>query len=239
VRKSLVEIKKFEDLFLISIQKFDISKKEVIDNGEYVMILIHFFTFICNVCYSSDNLKKSLGQQFSSIMDKLYKFIEIFDETNIFHTNLFESIISFLINITCEISFREKMINEKNFLKFIIRLIKNKIYDTCKVKDSLERGLSLLINLSFKDDLNSFYIEEELCLFLAENIKQNDTSINDLNKNEDKITFLIRVLMMISKLTKNEFFYFIKDKAFLKKMISLSNNQYYNKNTIIHDNVIR
>jgi len=172
-------------------------------------------------------------------MDKLYKFIEICDETNIFHTNLFESIISFLINITCEISFREKMINEKNFLMFIIRLIKNKIYDSCKIKDLLERGLSLLINLSFKDDLNSFYIEEGLCLFLSENIKQTDISIKDLNKNEDKITFLIRVLMMISKLTKNEFYYFLKDKAFLKKMISLSDTQYYNKNTIIHDNVIR
>lgn len=203
------------------------------------MILIHFFTFICNVCYSSDNLKKSLSQQFISIMEKLYKFTEICDESNIFHTNLFESIISFLINITCEISFREKMINEKKFLRFIITLMKNKIYDSCKVKDLLERGLSLLINLSYKDDLNSLYLDEGLGKFLLENIKMNDITINTLNKNDEKTTFLIRVLMMMSKLTKNEFLLFIKDNNFMKKMILLSDDVYYKKNTIIHDNVIR
>ena len=129
----MAEVRKFDELFLLSIEEFDISKKEIIDNGDYVIILIHFFTFICNVCYSSDNLKKSLSQQFSKIIEKLYKFIEICDEFNMFHTNLFESIVSFLINISCELTFREKMKNETRFLKFLIHIIRNKIYDGCKI----------------------------------------------------------------------------------------------------------
>ena len=107
-------------------------------------------------------------------MEKLYKFIEICDELNLFHTNLFESIISFLINISCEVSFREKMKNEKRFLKFLIKIIQNKIYDACKIKDLLERGVSLLINLSFKDDLNEFFLEEGLAKFLIDNINSNE-----------------------------------------------------------------
>jgi hypothetical protein len=239
VRKSLIEVRKFEDLFLTSIDQFDISKKEVIDNGECVMILIHFFTFICNVCYSSDNLKKSLGLQFPKIIGKLYKFIEICDENNLFHTNLFESVISFLINISCEISFREKMKEEKPFLRFLIKTIKSKIYEICKIKDLLERGISLLINLSYKDDLNEFYLEEGIGEFLISNIKFNDFSIEMINQKEDKSMFLIRVMMLLSKLTKNEMVKFIKDNIFLEKIILLSDKSFYDKNTLIHDNVIK
>ena len=96
-----------------------------------------------------------------------------------------------------------------------------------------------MINLSYKDDLNSFYLEEGLADFLIENIKKNDFSIELLNKKEDKCVFLTRILMMISKLTKNELFLFLKDKNFLEKLILLSESFYFEKNSIIHDNVIR
>jgi len=235
----MAEVRKFDELFLLSIEEFDISKKEIIDNGDYVIILIHFFTFICNVCYSSDNLKKSLSQQFSKIIEKLYKFIEICDEFNMFHTNLFESIVSFLINISCELTFREKMKNETRFLKFLIHIIRNKIYDGCKIKDLLERGVSLLINLGFKDDLNQFFLDEGMAKFLINNIKFNELSIESLNNKEDKEVFLLRILMMITKLTKVEVYTFLNDKQFLEKLVVFSNTEFYLKNTIIHDNIIR
>ena len=75
--------------------------------------------------------------------------------------------------------------------------------------------------------------------FLINNIKFNELSIESLNNKEDKEVFLLRILMMITKLTKVEVYTFLNDKQFLEKLVVFSNTEFYLKNTIIHDNIIR
>jgi hypothetical protein len=253
IRKTLTNMKNFKDLFLVSFLKFDISIKENIDNKDRVLILMNFFTFICNMCYSSVEIRTDIAENFSKIFEKINLFMKMFKLDSILNKNLLETILSFLGNMSCDTNFRNSLGKEDKFILFLLEQMKkitalgnfteeyekienyknkNKknnnnnnnnnndfniitYYENIKEYEHLiEKIICVLYNISFKDDLNLFFIENELHESLIYFInKVYKIFYEEKNKNYflskrksfftefDKIT-LVRVLMMISKLTK-------------------------------------
>ena len=294
VRKTLSQMKNFEKLFMASFNKFDISKKETTENKDVIIILMHFFTFICNICYSSPDIRKQIAQDFSKIMEKLNLFSKEFKLDNLLNKNLLETILSFLTNMCCENEFRIQLIKEESFLTFLIdqlksiRLLcsfteemvniessinnkksKNKdeikfaYFDNFKeYEDLFEKIICLLFNVSFKDELNLFFIDkglnEPLIFFIEkifgvfykeENRKYFKDSKIDFFKEFNQITFL-RVVMITGKVTKNLPVYsdlqlsnifnsLLKSSAFYQTIFDIMNIELYKINTKLIDNNIK
>jgi tetratricopeptide (TPR) repeat protein len=234
VRKSLSVAKNLDKLFLAALDQFNISKKEVINNSQSVITLMRLFTFVCNLNYSSNSVRENFVKLHKEIFDKIFKFIEIYDFTNSLNNNLLESILSFLINLSCDQTFRDLLEHHKNFLSFlIINLRKIKSFNVKKYEDVLERSLALLFNTSFKDNLNHYYIGEKLDLIFEEYVC-NCFDIVETNN----LQSLSRVLMLEVKLTKsgslrkNSFMYY-------KKIANITNLSFLKKNMKIIDNSIK
>ncbi len=295
VRKTLSQMKNFEKLFIASFMKFDISLKETTENKDAILILMHFFTFICNICYGSPDTRKQISEDFLIIFEKINLFIKEFKLDNILNKNLLETILSFLTNMSCENDFRIKLGKEEAFLTFLINQLKsigllckfteemicyenkankkskgNKEEDSRyayfdnfrEFEDLFEKIICLLFNVSFKDELNLFYIEkglhEPLIYFIEsiygvfykeENLKYFKSNKKDFFTEFKQIT-LLRVLMIINKVSKilngytdiqsslifNSFFHNKNFYLTIFDMIKLDN---YKKNTKITDNLIK
>jgi len=294
VRKTLSEMQNFEKLFMASFTKFDISKKENRENKDTIIILMHFFTFICNICYSSPAIRKQITQDFYIIIDKVNLFSKEFKLDNILNKNLLETILSFLTNLSCENDFRIKLVKEEAFIIFLINQLKsvcmlcsfteemvnietlltikkkkkNKkdcfaYFDNFKeFEDLFEKIICLLFNLSFKDELNLFYIKngihEPLIFFIDKIYGVFQKTENKNYFRESKKSFysefnqvtLLRVLMIIGKITKilpslkNEEFYdyfysFVNDSVFYNTIFDMINMDNYKSNQKIIDYLIK
>jgi tetratricopeptide (TPR) repeat protein len=243
VRKSLSEIKYISELFLTALNKYDISQQEIINDSNCTIILMRFFTLICNIAYTSSGVRTKISSQHMMLLDKINSFSKIFDFGNYLHTNLIESLISFLINLSCEESFRNILKQEKEFLKFIINQNLRKIItfsSNFKKYDELyEKCMSLLYNMNYKDDLNKFYFEEKLeeiiITFLTKVYKGLDM------QNHSEIS-LLRTLMLTVKLVKSEPDKFIvqENKDIFYKTISyMTNLNTLKRNSKLIDNLIK
>lgn len=294
VRKTLSQMKNFEKLFIASFTKFDISKKETTDDKDLIIILMHFFTFICNICYSSNDIRKEIAQDFSLIMEKVNSFAKVFKLDNILNKNLLETVLSFLTNMSCENEFRIKLIKEESFLTFLINQLKSisllcsftqemvsiesninnkksKNKDEARFayfenfkeyEDLFEKIICLLFNVSFKDELNYFYVEKGIndpliffmekifgVFYTEENKKYFLNNKKDYFKEFNQLT-LLRVLMIIGKVTKNSSIYtdiqlstiynsFIKNVTFYQIIFETMNLDFYKINSKIIDNNIK
>lgn len=298
VRKTISEMKNFEDLFLAAFNKFDISSKEILGNKDTIIILMHFFTFICNICYSSPKIRQDICNNFSHIMNKIYQFTNEFKLDFILNKNLLETILSFLTNLSCDDQFRMQLSKEENFISFLItqlksitllcrftedmekaELIKNDsinnngvskggvfkyaYFENFKVyEDFFEKTICLLYNLSYTDNLNYFYVEknlpESLIYFIVKilgpfNQEENKKYFTQLKKDYstefNQIT-LIRVLMILAKITKilpiynalksdTIFNNFTENKQFYPIIFGLLIVDNYKKNVKIIDNSVK
>ena len=210
-------MKNFDKLFMLSFTKFDISIKETTDNKDNILILMHFFTFICNICYSSTEIRGKIAKNFTVIMEKIHLFIKNFKLENVQNKNLLETILSFLTNMTCEAEFRLLMGKDLIFISFLIdqmnaismlcgvteelevldlKRLKTKNFGFCyfenfkEYEDLFEKILCLLYNTSFRDELNLFYIQKKI---------------------SEPIKFFIRKIFSVFYEKKN-FNYFSKEK---------------------------
>jgi len=296
VRKTISQIKNFKKLFMASFTKFDISQKENRENKDTILILMHFFTFICNICYSSPDIRKEIAEDFTIIFEKINSFSQEFKLDNILNKNLLETILSFLTNMSCENEFRVKLVKEESFLTFLINQLKsigllcsfteemvyiesnitNKkskskhkedikyaYFDNFKeYEDLFEKIICLLFNVSFKDELNLFYVEkglnEPLIFFIQKifGVFYNEESKKyfldkkkDFFKEFNKIT-LLRVLMILAKVTKNlpvhsdlqlSIIYnsFSNNSSFYQTVFDVMNIDLYKTDTKIIDNNIK
>lgn len=296
VRKTLSQMKNFEKLFMASFIKFDISRKETRENKDTIIILMHFFTFICNICYSSPDIRKQIARDFSTIIEKVNLFSKEFKLDNILNKNLLETTLSFLTNMSCENEFRIKLVKEESFLTFLINQLKsisllcsfteemvniesninnkknkNKQKDDAKFayfdnfkeyEDLFEKIICLLFNVSFKDELNLFYVEKGLnepLIFFIEKIfgvfykEENKKYLNEIKKDffkEFNQITLLRVLMILGKVTKNLAVYsdfqlsiifnsFLKNSALYQNIFNVINIDLYKINSKIIDNNIK
>lgn len=295
VRKTLSHMKNFEKLFIASFTKFDISSKETTENKDTIIILMHFFTFICNICYSSPDIRKQIAQDFSIIIEKINLFTKDFKLDNILNKNLLETILSFLTNMSCENEFRMKLVKEEAFLEFLINQLKsisllcnftegminfenNINYKKSKInkedskfayfdnfkeyEDLFEKIICILFNVSFRDELNLFYMQkglhEPLIHFIEkifgvfskeENKKFFMNNKKDFFSEFNEIT-LLRALMIINKVTKNITGYtdtqssmifnsFLQSNYFYLIIFDMINIDNYKKNPKILDNIIK
>ena len=110
VRKTLSSAKKLDKLFLAALEKFDVTKKDVINDPESVITLMRLFTFVCNIIYSSTTVRDKFVNLSSEIYNKVNIFTQHYDFSNSLNNNLLESILSFLINLSCDANFRERQI---------------------------------------------------------------------------------------------------------------------------------
>jgi tetratricopeptide (TPR) repeat protein len=169
VRKNLCSIKKIDELFKLTFGKFDITDKSVTSNHDKVIILLHLFTLISNLCYNSDDMRAKIVQSYE-IEPVLEKYTQTWDFENLLHRNLCESLLSLLTNLSCDNEFRENAITSrsklayigKQFIGFTIQVLEKicKMGDIKSNEDLYEKILGLLFNLSHVTiDVTELYVE--------------------------------------------------------------------------------
>ena len=98
VRKSVADLRHFDEYFMAAMNNNslditqDLSKKDL----EISAIIMHFYTFICNICFTSNDIRDQIASKFSFIMEKINKFIERFDFSSYICTNVFECVLSLI-----------------------------------------------------------------------------------------------------------------------------------------------
>ena len=236
VRKTIADLRKFDEYFMIAMNNpslditQDLSKKE----SEMSSIIMHFYTFICNICFTSADIRDKISAQFDFIMNKVNKFMSKFDFNSLVCTSVFECVLSLLINLSCNLEFREKLKKSEVFAKFLITDIINKISSTGKFEkyDELyEKSLSLLYNMTIKDDLNLYYIKLDLARVLIRYFNLNFKTLEERIVDKKKSLSVVRTVSMISKLSKADFMDFISNDEFLKNVFEMIDVKILRKNT--------
>ena len=251
VRKTLSDLREIDKLFRAALTQFDISDMNNTKDENVVIIIMHLFTFIGNLCYSVEEIRSKISEQYAIIVEKIYKFLEYFELNNLLHRNIIETVLSFLINLSCyekfRLTFEQKESKMINF--FIVLIMKeltgNKKYiEKFKNFDDLyERVCCLIYNLSFTTT-NSYSLIE----FCVENgiIEIIENYIDNIF-NQEKNSFpnfnnlteasLQRTLMLTAKITKLRSGSF--DDKFYNSVISLTNLKFLKINSTIIDNSIK
>jgi hypothetical protein len=167
VRKSLCSMKKIHELFNLTFNKLDITDKTVTSNHDKVIILLHLYTLISNLCYNSVEMRLHIIQNYT-IQPLLEKYITTWDFSNLLHRNLFESLISLLTNLSCDNEFRENAIISKGkvyigkpFISFTIQILDKNIKTGMLMHEDLyEKILGFLFNLSHvTTDITEVYLD--------------------------------------------------------------------------------
>ena len=172
VRKSLNLMKNFHELFRITFLKFDLCDLKVINNSDNVLILLNLYTFISNVCFSSNDVRKKIVDIYDKCLsaDKLEKFTTIFDFKSILHRNLLESFINLLSNLACDNRIRDNLNHfGLKFFSFLIELCGNSINQMYDSQDLYEKILCLLFNISHSNQqLLGIIVDSSLVKTLGE-----------------------------------------------------------------------
>ena len=206
-RKSISDISQLDNMVDIVLKKYNIAKITDIPTSN---LLSKTFTFISNICYSSNEIRSKISAKVSTIIyEQLNEFIDGYNCEIQHHRNLLSSILSFIINLSCDVNFRKNLSKEQKLLKFLsenllIELVNDVLMQNKNeeiIDDVYEKTSSLFYNLSFiekeETQIIEYYssIKIEAFLFYYINHKFSDKKPN---------TFLplLRSLMLLFRMVK-------------------------------------
>ena len=221
-RKKITDIDHIDIMASIVLTKYELNQ---ISDIKTANLLSKIYTFICNICYSSNDIRSKIAKGVADIFFKqLNSFIEKYNIEIEYHRNLLGSVLSFIINIANDIPFRKKVYNEKKFLKFLsehllVNLINNELFMKEDIDEFYEKTCSLFYNVSFipGDEIQviKYYLEIHIETFLIYFIvhKYKFKTINNENMN----LYLQRSLMLLSRLVKFNLDIFANDSKIPEK----------------------
>ena len=223
-RKKITDIDHIDIMASIVLTKYELNQVSDIKTAN---LLSKIYTFICNICYSSNDIRSKIAKGVADIFFKqLNSFIEKYNIEIEYHRNLLGSVLSFIINIANDIPFRKKVYNEKKFLKFLsehllVNLINNELFMKEDIDEFYEKTCSLFYNVSFMpgDEIQviKYYLEIHIETFLIYFIvhKYKFKTINNENMN----LYLQRSLMLLSRLVKFNLDIFANDRIINTKSL--------------------
>ena len=249
-RKRITDMEHIDLMAKIVLSKYELSQVQDIETAN---LLSKIYTFICNICYSTTDIRSKIAQGVSdSFFKQLNQFIEKYDITKEHHKNLLGAVLSFIINMANDISFRKKVSQEKNFLKFIsgnlfVNLLNNELSTKSELDEFYEKTCSLFYNVSFVpgDEINiiKFYLEihiEAFLFYFIINLYKFKTV-----GNENMNLYLQRSLMLLLRIVKFNLDIFNKDNKLpekdeiLNKLLDFMDEKYLINCPIIVDYCIK
>ena len=249
-RKKITDIEHIDLMAGIVLSKYELNSVQDIKTAN---LLSKIYTFICNICYSSNDIRSKIAK---GVSDNFFKQLNPFlDKYNIeieYHRNLLGSVLSFIINIANDIPFRKRVYSEKKFLKFLsehllVNLINNELFMKEEIDEFYEKTCSLFYNVSFipgeEIQVIKYYLDIHIETFLIYFIvhKYKFKTIGNENMN----LFLQRTLMLLLRLVKfnldifsNESKIGEKDEL-LNKLLEFFDIKYLQNCSIIIDYIIK
>ena len=249
-RKKITDIEHIDLMAKIVLSKYELSQVEDIKTAN---LLSKIYTFICNICYSTTDIRSKIAKGISdSFFKQLNKFIEKYNIEKEYHRNLLGAVLSFIINMANDLHFRKKVSEEKKFLKFLsenllVNLINNELFIKEEIDDLYEKTCSLFYNVSFipGEEINiiKYYLEIHIESFLFYYIiyKYKFKTVG----NEDKNLFLQRSLMLLLRIVKFNLEIFSKESKvpekdeLLNKLLEFMDEKYLINCPIIIDYCIK
>ena len=249
-RKRITDIDHIDLMAKIVLSKYELSKVQDIETAN---LLSKIYTFVCNICYSSNDIRSKIARGVSeSFFKQLNQFIEKYNIEKEYHKNLLGAVLSFITNMANDIPFRKQVSQEKKFLKFLsenllVNLINNELFIKEEIDDFYEKTCSLFYNVSFipGDEINviKYYLDIHIETFLFYFIvhKYKFKTVN----NEDMNLYLQRSLMLLLRLVKFNLDIFsntskIPEKDdLLNKLLEFMDDKYLINCPVIIDNCIK
>ena len=249
-RKKITDIEHIDLMAKIVLSKYELSQVEDIKTAN---LLSKIYTFICNICYSTTDIRSKIAKGISdSFFKQLNKFIEKYNIEKEYYRNLLGAVLSFIINMANDLPFRKKVSEEKKFLKFLsenllVNLINNELFIKEEIDDLYEKTCSLFYNVSFipGEEINiiKYYLEIHIESFLFYYIiyKYRFKTVG----NEDKNLFLQRSLMLLLRIVKFNLEIFSKESKvpekdeLLNKLLEFMDEKYLINCPIIIDYCIK
>ena len=221
-RKRITDIDHIDLMAKIVLSKYELSKVEDVETAN---LLTKIYTFICNICYSTTDIRSKIAKGVSdSFFKQLNQFIEKYNIEKEYHKNLLGAVLSFIINMANDIPFRKRVSQEKKFLKFLsqnllVNLINNELFIKEEIDDFYEKTCSLFYNVSFipGDEINiinyylEIHIEKFLFYFIIHKYKFKTVGNENLN------LYLQRSLMLLLRIVKFNLDIFNKDNKLPEK----------------------
>ena len=249
-RKTITSIEHIDLMAGIVLQKYELNLVQDIQTAN---LLSKIYTFICNICYSSNDIRSKIAKGVSDYFFKqLNLFIEKYNIEIEYHRNLLGSVLSFIINMANDIPFRKRVYNEKKFLKFLsehllVNLINNELFMKEEIDEFYEKTCSLFYNVSFipGDEINAikYYLEIHIETFLIYFIVHK--YIFHVTNNENMNLYLQRSLMLLSRLVKFNLDIFSNESKIpekddlLNKLLEFLDIKYLDNCSYITDLVIK
>jgi hypothetical protein len=249
-RKKITSIDHIDLMAGIVLQKYELNQVQDIKTAN---LLSKIYTFICNICYSSNDIRSKIAKGVSDyFFSQLNQFIDKYNIEVEYHRNLLGSVLSFIINMANDIPFRKRVYSEKKFMKFLsehllVNLINNELFMKEEIDEFYEKTCSLFYNVSFipGDEINviKYYLDIHIETFLIYFIVHKYTykTINNENMN----LYLQRSLMLLSRLVKFNLDIFSKDSKIpekddlLNKLLDFMDIKYLDNCPFITDLVIK
>ena len=206
-RKKICEINNLDIMCEIVLNKYDLVKINDINNAN---LLSKIYTFICNVCYSSNDIREKIANKISDLfLKQLNLFIDKYNIELDYHRNLLSSILSFIINLANDLNFRKKICEEKKFLKFLsenllVNLINNELLfnnNQNDIDELYEKTCSLFYNISFIQNEENKIIEFYYLIHIEAFVFHFINHIFNENK-EKHLLYLTRSLMLLFRIVK-------------------------------------
>ena len=206
-RKRITDIDHIDLMAKIVLSKYELSQVQDIETAN---LLSKMYTFVCNICYSSNEIRSKIARGVSeSFFKQLNQFIEKYNIEKEYHKNLLGAVLSFITNMANDIPFRKQVSQEKKFLKFLsenllVNLINNELFIKEEIDDFYEKTCSLFYNVSFipGDERNvikyylDIHIETFLLYFIIHKYKFKTVNNDDMN------LYLQRSLMLLFRIVK-------------------------------------
>ena len=249
-RKTITSIEHIDLMAGIVLQKYELNLVQDIQTAN---LLSKIYTFICNICYSSNDIRSKIAKGVSDyFFTQLNLFIEKYNIEIEYHRNLLGSVLSFIINMANDIPFRKRVYNEKKFLKFLsehllVNLINNELFMKEEIDEFYEKTCSLFYNVSFipGDEINviKYYLEIHIETFLIYFIVHK--YIFHVTNNENMNLYLQRSLMLLSRLVKFNLDIFSNESKIpekddlLNKLLEFLDIKYLDNCSYITDLVIK
>ena len=228
-RKKITSISQLDLMAKLVLSKYELSEVKDVNTAN---LLSKIYTFICNICYSSNEIRSKISKVVSeNFFIQLNKFIEKYNLELEYHKNLLGSILSFITNLSNNVDFRKSVYEQKDFLKFIsgnlfVSLLDIEIFDknNMEIYELYEKTCSLFYNVSFipgkELDIIKYYeeihIETFLFYFIIHKYKFKTVS------NEDMNMYLQRSLMLLLRIVKYNLDIFSKESKIQEKDIVLN-----------------
>ena len=228
-RKKITSISQLDLMAKLVLSKYELSEVKDVNTAN---LLSKIYTFICNICYSSNEIRSKISKVVSeNFFIQLNKFIEKYNLELEYHKNLLGSILSFITNLSNNVDFRKSVYEQKDFLKFIsgnlfVSLLDIEIFDknNMDIYELYEKTCSLFYNVSFipgkELDIIKYYeeihIETFLFYFIIHKYKFKTVSYEVMNM------YLQRSLMLLLRIVKYNLDIFSKESKIQEKDIVLN-----------------